>query len=280
MRLSSSLSAVALAAVAALGLAACSSGDTQSDADASTSGADTAQSSPSAATTEDATAITVFAAASLKDAFPEIADTVLAEQHPGVTVTFNFAGSSDLIDQMAGGAPADVFASADKKNMDKAVEQSLVDDATNVSFASNTLALVTPPDNPAGVTGVDSSLDNADLVICAEGVPCGNATIKLEEALGVTLHPVSEEQSVTDVLGKVENGEADAGIVYVTDAKGAGDKVTTIQITGADSIINDYRIAVTAEPSDKQAAQWFLDAVNSDAGQKILANYGFAGPLS
>lgn len=280
MRLSSSLSAVALAAVAALGLAACSSGDAQSDADASTSGADTAQSSPSAATTEDATAITVFAAASLKDAFPEIADTVLAEQHPGVTVTFNFAGSSDLIDQMAGGAPADVFASADKKNMDKAVEQSLVDDATNVSFASNTLALVTPPDNPAGVTGVDSSLDNADLVICAEGVPCGNAPIKLEEALGVTLHPVSEEQSVTDVLGKVENGEADAGIVYVTDAKGAGDKVTTIQITGADSIINDYRIAVTAEPSDKQAAQWFLDAVNSDAGQKILANYGFAGPLS
>ncbi len=284
MRLSSPLSsawrAVALTAVAALSLTACSSGAGGSGADAArpADGSDAGQSS--AAPGEEPTPLTVFAAASLKDAFPEIAETVLAHAHPGVEVTFSFAGSSDLVDQMAGGAPVDVFASADRKNMDNAVSQSLVDDATNVSFASNTLTLVTPPDNPAGVTGVDSSLDGADLVICAEGVPCGNATIKLEESLGVTLNPVSEEQSVTDVLGKVENGEADAGIVYVTDAQSAGDKVTTIAINGADSIVNDYRIAVAAGSANTQAARWFLDAVMSDAGQKILAGHGFAAPVS
>jgi molybdenum ABC transporter, periplasmic molybdate-binding protein len=195
-----------------------------------------------------------------------------------VEVTFSFAGSKDLVEQMNGGAPADVFASADAKNMDTAAADGLV--TGSGSFASNTLTLVTPADNPGGITGLDSSLEGHSLVVCAEGVPCGNATKTLTEKLGITLSPVSEEQSVTDVLGKVTSGQADAGIVYVTDAASAGDSVTTIAIRDADEVVNDYRIAVTSSTTDAAGAQAFLDAVNSTEGQAILARHGFGSPLT
>ena len=179
---------------------------------------------------------------------------------------------------MKEGAPADVFASADQKNMTKATDAKLVD--TPKPFASNVLTLIVPKGNPGKITGLDASLDGNKLVICAQGVPCGNATKQLAEKLGVTLNPVSEEQKVTDVRAKVESGEADAGLVYATDAKAAGDKVETIEIARANEVVNSYPIALTVSAKNKEAAQKFIDAVLSDKGQAVLKKYGFSGPIA
>lgn len=219
--------------------------------------------------------LTVFAAASLKAPFEEIGAAFEAER--GAEVAFSFEGSSTLVDQLAGGAPADVFASADEKNMTRALDQGLVAGTPSL-FATNQLVLVVPAGNPGAITGLDSSLDGKRLVVCAVGVPCGNATAQLAETLGVALHPVSEEQNVTDVRGKVESGEADAGFVYATDAKLSGDKVEVVPVPGAEQVVNRYPIAVTAEASDPAVAQQFVDAVTSPQGQAVLASYGFGTP--
>ncbi|MDN5572127.1 MAG: molybdate ABC transporter substrate-binding protein [Propionibacteriaceae bacterium] len=218
--------------------------------------------------------LTVFAAASLKGAFTDLGDA-FAAANPGVTVRFSFEGSSTLVDQLAGGAPADVFASADELNMTRAVDAGLVV-GTPAIFAANVLTLVVAPGNPEGITGLDASLEGHKLVVCAVGVPCGNATKTLAENLGVTLTPVSQEQKVTDVLGKVTSGEADAGVVYTTDARSAGDKVTTVVIPGSDEVVNRYPIAVTTEASEAALAGSFIDFVTGDPGQQVLGDYGFA----
>lgn len=220
--------------------------------------------------------LTVFAAASLTDAFTEIAEQFESE-NPGVEVRLSFDGSSGLVDQIAGGAPADVFASADEENMDRAVAEGVVTREPTL-LATNVLTLITPPGNPAGITGFDSSLDGTRLVVCAEGVPCGNATAALARAKGLTLQPVSEESKVTDVRGKVESGEADAGIVYATDAAAAGDKVRQIGIDGAADVPNVYPIAVLEEASDPELARKFLGTVTGATGQAVLAGYGFGAP--
>lgn len=238
--------------------------DTQTPAapETSTTQAPPAEESQSPAATAEAV---VFAAASLNAVFPEIAEA-----------TYSFDGSSGLVDQMVGGAPADVFASADKKNMDKAVEAGLID-GDPVMFATNYLVLVTPADNPAGITGFDASLDGSKLVICAADVPCGAATIKVAEAAGLTLSPVSEEAKVTDVLGKVTSGEADAGLVYATDATGAGDAVTVFEVPGAKEDPNTYWIATLKDAKNPDAAQAFVEAITGAEGQAALAGFGF-GP--
>lgn len=227
---------VAVAAASLLALTACSGGNGAS--------ADKSASTSASASTEAAAPVelNVFAAASLNKAFPEIADTVLKESDPNIKVAFNFQGSSTLVDQMKEGAPADVFASADQKNMAKA--------------------------------------SDAKLVVCAQGVPCGNATKQLADKLGVTLNPVSEEQKVTDVRAKVESGEADAGLVYATDAKAAGDKVEIVEIPRANEVVNSYPIAATISAKNKEAAQKFIDAVLSEKGQAVLKKYGFSEPTS
>ena len=260
------------AALSLITLSSCSGGS-------GTASSTSTAASPAATTTvTEPVELNVFAAASLNKAFPEIADTVLKESDPNIKVTFNFQGSSTLVDQMKEGAPADVFASADQKNMTKASDAKLVD--TPKPFASNVLTLIVPKGNPAKITGLDSSLDGKKLVVCAEGVPCGNATKQLAEKLGVTLNPVSEEQKVTDVRAKVESGEADAGLVYATDAKAAGDKVETIEIARANEVVNSYPIALTVSTKNKEAAQKFIDAVLSDKGQAVLKKYGFSGPIA
>lgn len=218
--------------------------------------------------------VTVFAAASLTDAFTEIGHLVEAD-NPGLAVTYSFEGSQDLVGSLAEGAPADVLATANTSTMDAAAGQGLVGGTSE--FATNVLTLIVPAGNPAGVTGLDSSLDGAKLVICAPEVPCGSATVRLEEALGVTLIPVSEEQKVTDVRGKVESGEADAGIVYTTDAASAGDAVETVSIPDG-GVVNHYPIALTTGATNTVGAQAFVDAVLSDAGQAVLARYGFGAP--
>ena len=220
--------------------------------------------------------VTVLAAASLQKAFEEIEKTV-EKDNPGLDVTFDFQGSQDLVASLAGGDSADVLATANNSTMKTAADQKLVGNQTE--FATNVLTLIVPKGNPKRITGLDSSLDGANLVICAPEVPCGEATKKLAEAQGITLKPVSEEQKVTDVRGKVESGEADAGIVYTTDAAAAKDKADKIDIPDG-GVVNHYPIAQTAKPENPAGAQAFIDAVTGKAGQEILAKHGFGKPGS
>jgi molybdate transport system substrate-binding protein len=223
------------------------------------------------------TTLTVYAAASLTRTFTAIGKEFEGE-HDGVTVEFSFGGSSDLVSQLQEGAPADVFASADQATMEKLTGDDLqADDPQN--FASNTLEIVTPPDNPAGITTfADLADDGVNVVVCAPEVPCGAATAKAEQATGVTLSPVSEEQSVTDVLAKVASGEADAGLVYVTDVTAAGDAVHGVSFPESSDIVNTYPIVALNGSQNGALAHGFVDLVLSDTGQGILEEAGFGQP--
>lgn len=221
--------------------------------------------------------VTVFAAASLTSTFTELGNQ-MEKDEPGITVVFSFAGSSDLVTQITQGAPADVFASADTRNMTKVVDAGLVA-GDPVDFATNTLTIVTPPGNPRRIASFsDLARPGTQVVVCAPQVPCGSATEKVEAAAGVTLTPVSEESSVTDVLGKVTSGQADAGLVYVTDAAGAGDRVTSIPFPESSRAVNTYPIAVLKDSNNHAAAKRFVDLVAGPSGQKILTTAGFAAP--
>ena len=271
MRLSRRLAITALSLVSAAALVAC--GGTSDSTNPATPAAGAQTASAGADITGE---VTVFAAASLQDAFEELAES-FQNAHPGVHITFDFQGSQELVASLNGGASADILATANNSTMADAANKGLVGEQTE--FATNVLTLIVPAGNPAGVTGInDGSLDKADLVICAPEVPCGEATQTLAAELGVTLNPVSEEQKVTDVRGKVESGEAQAGIVYTTDAAKAGDKVEAIALP-ANSVINHYPIALTKSAADSQAAQAFIDYVLSPEGQKVLQDtYGFGAP--
>ncbi|MGY0537371.1 molybdate ABC transporter substrate-binding protein [Nocardioides sp. YJ-D4] len=218
--------------------------------------------------------LTVFAAASLTDTFTKLAEE-FEKDHPGVKVTTSFGGSSDLVAQIEDGAPADVFASADTKNMDKLGDLA----ADPEDFAANTLEIATPPGNPADITGFqDLAKDGTKVVVCAAEVPCGNATAQMEEETGVDIEPVSEEQSVSDVLAKITSGDADAGLVYVTDVKAAGDTVTGVEFDEADQVVNTYPISTIDGSDDADLAQEFVDLVLSETGQKVLTDAGFSQP--
>ena len=265
------------AAIAAVGLlsAVCLAACGGSAANSSTGAATGAASASGSSAPQKATGkVTVLAAASLQGAFEEIEKTV-EKDNPGLDVTFDFQGSQDLVASLAGGDSADVLATANNSTMKTAADQKLVGNQTE--FATNVLTLIVPKGNPKKITGLDSSLDGANLVICAPEVPCGEATKKLAEAQGITLKPVSEEQKVTDVRGKVESGEADAGIVYTTDAAAAKDKTDKIDIPDG-GVVNHYPIAQTAKPENAAGAKVFIDAVTGKTGQEVLAKYGFGKP--
>ncbi|MCO7274781.1 molybdate ABC transporter substrate-binding protein [Cellulosimicrobium cellulans] len=257
-------------------LAACGSGADGGGDAASSDGAADAASTPAEEST-----LTVLAAASLRDVFTDLAADFEAE-HEGVTVALSFAGSSDLGDQILAGAPADVFASADERTMARVVDAG--DASDPVAFATNTLTVVTPPGNPAGVeTFADLAREDVKVVVCAPEVPCGAATDTVAGAAGVTVHRVSEEASVTDVLAKVTSGEADAGLVYVTDATLAGDDVDVVDVPETDAALNVYPIALVAAaersgPEQVELARAWIDLVTGDAGQAALAAAGFGAP--
>jgi molybdate transport system substrate-binding protein len=221
--------------------------------------------------------VTVFAAASLKSTFTQLAKDFEAK-NPGTKVTLSFAGSSDLVTQITQGAPADVFASADTKNMAKLADAKLLD-GTATNFATNVLEIAVPPGNPASISSfADLAKPGVRVVTCASQVPCGAATDTVEKATGISLRPVSEESSVTDVLGKVTSGEADAGLVYVTDVKGAGDKVKGIAFPESDKAVNTYPIATVSSSQNKELAAAFIASVTGEAGKKVLGNAGFGAP--
>ena len=221
--------------------------------------------------------LTVFAAASLKQSFTQIGEQFEAD-HPGSTVEFSFAGSSDLVTQLTQGASADVFASADTKNMDKAAQAELLA-GDPVDFASNVLTIAVAPGNPEGIaTFGDLARPGLDVVTCAPQVPCGAATETVEQATGVRLAPVSEESSVTDVLGKVTSGQADAGLVYVTDVAGSGGKVAAVDFPEAADAVNTYPIATLKDSSNAELAQAFVDFVTGEKGQEVLGDAAFGTP--
>lgn len=217
--------------------------------------------------------ITVFAAASLTGTFTELAEDFEAA-NPGTTVALNFAGSADLVTQIVEGAPADVFASADAKNMAKVTDAGL-GDGDPTDFATNVLAIAVPPGNPAGITDfADLAGSDVRLVVCAPEVPCGAATAKVAAETGVDLSPVSEESSVTDVLGKVTSGEADAGLVYVTDVLSAGDDVEGIEFDESSTAVNTYPIVSLRDSDAPDVARAFVEYVGS-TGQNVLQAAGF-----
>lgn len=227
--------------------------------------------------TSDSETIVVFAAASLRAPFTEIGDQ-FEQANRDVSVQFSFAGSSDLVTQLTQGARADVFASADVTNMDKAVDAGLVA-GEPLNFASNTLTIAVAPGNPEGIASLrDLTRPDTAVVVCAPQVPCGAATRRVEEAAGVDLSPVSEESSVTDVLNKVTSGQADAGLVYVTDAIDAGDKISAVPFPESKGAINTYPIAALKESEKLALARAFVEAVTGEPGQRVLGAAGFGTP--
>lgn len=228
--------------------------------------------------------LTVFAAASLADAFAEIGQAFEAA-HPDVTVRFNFAGSQNLRSQLEQGAAADVFASANQKEMDAAIAQSLVEPADARPFVTNELVVILPGDNPAGIDALeDLARPGIKLVLAAEEVPVGlySRTVleNLQTRYGadfkarVLANLVSSEDNVRQVLAKVQLGEADAGIVYASDARASKD-VVTIEIPAEFNVIAEYPIAVLRSAPDPELARAFVDLVLSSDGQAALARWGF-----
>ncbi|AOX46623.1 molybdate ABC transporter substrate-binding protein [Microbacterium sp. BH-3-3-3] len=229
-----------------------------------------ASGSAASAATLDGT-VEVYAAASLQRSFDEIA-TAFEAAHPGVTVSAVYDGSSTLATQIGEGAPADVFASADEKNMAKVADQA----PDPRLFAGNTLVIAVPTGNPGAVSTL-ADLARVTTVLCAPEVPCGAASATLLSNAGVTVTPASAEQNVTAVLTKIAAGEADAGLVYATDVVGRDD-VEAIVPEGADAVVNRYPIAALTDAPNPDAAAAFVAFVLSNDGQRILADAGFRAP--
>jgi molybdate transport system substrate-binding protein len=228
--------------------------------------------------------LTVFAAASLTDAFIEIGQNFEAV-HPGVTVTFNFAGSQALRTQIEQGAIADVFASANTKEMDTLVTDNLVPTDTAQIFLTNSLLVILPASNPAHIqTLEDLSIPGIKLVLAAEDVPAGKYARQVLDNLNslygtgykdaVLANVVSNEDNVKQVVTKVQLGEADAGIVYVSDAVAAPD-LQTIPIMDEYNVIAKYPIAILSSAPESELAAVFVDYVLSAEGQAILQKWGF-----
>lgn len=221
--------------------------------------------------------VTVFAAASLTESFTRIGEE-FEDAHPGVKVTFNFAGSSGLATQINQGAPADVFASAAVKNMEDVTDTGAVT-GEPTTFVTNTLEIAVPAGNPAKVRGLaDFAKTDLKIALCAEQVPCGAAAKKVFDASGVTPAPDTMEQDVKAVLTKVSLGEVDAALVYRTDVKASGDKVEGIEFPEADQAVNEYPIAVCAGAPNPAGAAAFVQFVLSDAGRAALVDAGFGIP--
>ena len=239
-------------------------------------GCSTPQPTPSETVTADTLqgTVTVFAAASLTESFAEI-EAAFEAAHPNVDVVLNFGGSSGLATQIVEGAPADVFAAASPSTMDTVVDAGLA--MAPVNFATNVLELVVPAGNPGGVTSL-ADLANPDLTValCAVEVPCGAAAAKALEAAGVVASVDTYEQDVKAVLTKVELGEVDAGLVYVTDVQVAGDEVEGIELP--DAPIVAYPIALVSDSTNPEAARAFIEWVLSEDGQSVLAAAGFGAP--
>ncbi|MEU1043532.1 molybdate ABC transporter substrate-binding protein [Streptomyces sp. NPDC005897] len=257
-------------AAALLALSACSS---PSDADTDSDSAGASSSSSGKLSGQ----VTVFAAASLKESFTTLGET-FEKQHPGTEVTFNFAGSDTLAASITGGAPADVFASASPKTM-ATVTDAGVTAGTPATFVRNQLEIATLPGNPEHISSLKDLTDSGlKVVLCDRTVPCGAAARKALDAGGLGLTPVSYEQDVKAALTKVELKEADAAVVYKTDVKAAGGKVTGVDFPESAKAVNDYPITLLKDAPNADAARAFVELVKSAEGQRVLTGAGFRTP--
>jgi len=251
-------------------------------------GCSPASSAPTADSAKDTSrTLTVFAAASLTDAFTEIGSNFEA-LHPGVTVTMNFAGSQALRTQIEEGAPADVFASANTTQMDAVVASGFVIQDAPKIFLTNALVIILPVDNPAGVDSVEALANpGLKLVLAAEEVPVGKYSRQAFDLMDASFgngfkdkllaNVVSNEDNVKQVVTKVQLGEADAGIVYTSDAV-AAPELPTVEIPADLNVIAQYPIAPLVESANPDLASVFVDYVLSSEGQDILNKWGF-GPI-
>lgn len=250
-----------------------------SSGSSSSSGTSTPSSTPTAAPVT----INVFAAASLTASFDEI-KTQFEAKNPNVTVTYNFAGSNTLAAQITQGAPADVFASADTKNMDKV--SSLVN--TPQTFAKNKVVVIIPANNPGNIKTLhDLANHGVKIAVANSSVPVGNYTLEVLSKMGqsseygsayesaVKANFVTQETSVSGVVQKVQLGEVDAGFVYVSDAYSAGSKVSSIDIPDQYNVLADYPIATVKDSKNPTTAESFMQYVLSPDGQAILTKHHF-----
>lgn len=214
--------------------------------------------------------LTVLAAASLTDVFDELAEDF--EDEYDADVRFSFGSSTDLAAQVADGAPGDVLATADEASMALARRVGAAP-----TFAHNVLVLVTPPDNPAGVRGLDD-LAGTTWVRCADEAPCGRVALDVLEAAGITAEPASLEDDVRAALDKVTSGEADAGLVYASDAVSAGDAVATFPIPDAEVRRTSYLHAVLDAAAHPDLARAWIEHVQGVDGRRALEEAGFSVP--
>jgi molybdate transport system substrate-binding protein len=246
---------VLVALVAGLALAGCGSGDSAHAAK---------------------TPVTVLAAASLTDVFTKLKPQFEAA-NPTADLQFSFGGSSDLAQQIVNGAPADVFASANNAQM-KVIQDKGKVAGTAYPFVTNVLTIVVPPGNPKNIHSfADLAKPGVTEIVCAPQVPCGAATTKIEQTTKIKLSPASEEQDVLSVLSKVEAKVADAGLVYVTDARTAAGKVQEVEFPEARTAVNTYPIAAINNAPHARLAQAFVAFVQSAGAQQEFAAAGF-GP--
>lgn len=233
---------------------------------------------------ESPASLTVFAASSLTDAFAEIGAAYEGE-HPTVDVNFSFGGSQTLRTQIEAGAPSDVFAAANEKEMDALVAGGMVKPEEVHAFLSNKLVVILPVANPAGLEQLkDLSRPGLKLVLAAQEVPVGNyarqslqkmnSSFGADFSTGVLANVVSNEDNVKQVVAKVQLGEADGGIVYTSDAQ-AAPNLRTMEIPAALNVIASYPIAPLAHSSHPAEAASFVEFVLSAQGQAILSKWGF-----
>lgn len=221
--------------------------------------------------------LSVFAASSLRDAFLAVGDAFMA-MNPNVSITFNFAASSELVTQIANGAPADVVATSDTSIMSRLTSGGSLRNEP-VVFTTNRLMIIVGAGNPKNITDV-SALSDPDLVViaCAPEVPCGAYARTVLDNAEVSVTFKSLEENVKAVVSKVILGEADAGIVYVTDVLGSGAEAEGVEIPEEFNVTAEYPVAITTNAGDPAAAQAFVDFLVSDEGRSVLESFGFVSP--
>lgn len=259
--------AAALAVTASLVLAGCgsSSDDSSSSSSSASASADSLRGT-----------VTVFAASSLTESFTTLGKQFEAA-HSGVTVKFNFGASSALAESISQGAPADVFASASAKNMASVVTAG--DAKESKTFASNTMEIAVPPDNPGKVTALaDLAKPGLKIALCQAQVPCGATAQKVFTKAKLTVQAKTLGADVKSVLTTVELGEVDAGVVFKTDVQAAGSKVKGIEIPTDQNASTSYPIATLSKAPNAAAAAAFEEYVLSADGMKVLIAAGFTAP--
>ncbi|MFF8833754.1 molybdate ABC transporter substrate-binding protein [Streptomyces sp. NPDC015131] len=259
--------AAALTAALLVPLAACGNDDSPAKDSAGSKATGSAGAAPGAD-------LTVLAAASLTDVF-KTAGAAYEKAHPGTKITFSFAGSQELVAQVSQGSPADVLVTADTKSMDKV----RADTGTPAIIARNRLVIATGEGNPHKVGDLKDLADTKlKVVLAAPEVPAGKYSKQILDAQKIMVEPVSQEPNVRAVLSKVELGEADAGLVYKTDAASAADKVDAVEIPDAQNAIAKYPAATLKDSKNAEAAAAFVAWLSSPEGQKILQDAGFQKP--